>query len=623
MSDFERLSVTAIADAVNGGASAVEVAQAALDAVAAYDLIQPQAWILRLSPDAVLAQARVVEARIAAGETLPLAGVPFAVKDNIDVEGLPTSAACPAFAYVPERSATVVERLIAAGAVLIGKTNLDQFATGLVGVRSPYGAPLCVFDQAYVSGGSSSGSAVAVAAGLVAFALGTDTAGSGRVPAAFNHLIGLKPSKGRWSTRGVVPACRSLDCVSVFTADLAGAALVDEVLTAFDVEDDYSRRAPEGPLRPSGSPPPEREDLSGAPANSCSPSGGAGAERLRGPFRFGIPRPDQRLFLGDDQSAALYAAAIDRLNTAGGTPVEIDIAPLLDCAKLLYSGPWVAERTAAVEALLREKPGAIHPTVRAIVQGGLAVTGVETFNGLYALEAYRRAVEPIWDAVDIMLLPTAPTIYRLKAVLAEPIALNANLGLYTNFVNLLDMSALAVPAGFRDNGTGFGVTLIGPAFADRALLALAERYLETFPMADTPPLDLTPRKPGVKLAVVGAHLAGMPLHWQLTSREARLVSATKTAPAYKLYAMAETTPPKPALIHVGDGGSSILVEVYELDFEAFGSFVAEVPAPLAIGTVTLEDGTTVKGFVAEPRALNGATDITALGGWRAYIASLA
>ena len=622
MSDVSRLSVTTIAQAVNGGASAVEVAQAALDAVAAYDLIQPQAWILRLPAEAVLAQARAVDARIAAGETLPLAGVPFAVKDNIDVAGWPTSAGCPAFAYTPERSATVVERLVAAGAVLIGKTNLDQFATGLVGTRSPYGAPLCVFNQDYVSGGSSSGSAVAVAAGLVAFSLGTDTAGSGRVPAAFNHLIGLKPSKGRWSTRGVVPACRSLDCVSVFAADLSGAARVDEVLTAFDAEDDYSRRAPEGPLRPSGPPPPEGEDLGSAPADGCSPSGGAVAERLRGSFRFGIPKPDQRLFMGDDQSAALYAAATERLTAAGGTPVELDIAPLLDCAKLLYSGPWVAERTAAVEDLLRDTPGVIHPTVRTIVQGGLSVTGVETFKGLYALEAHRRTAEGIWNAVDVMLLPTAPTIYRLKELRAEPIVLNANLGLYTNFVNLLDMSALAVPAGFRENGTGFGVTLIGPAFADRMLLALAERYLETFPMADTPPLDLTQHRPGVKLAVVGAHLSGMPLHWQLTSREARLVSATSTAPTYKLYAMAETTPPKPALIHVGDGGSSIRVEVYELDFEAFGGFVAEVPAPLAIGTVTLEDGTSVKGFVAEPRALNGATDITELGGWRAYIASL-
>jgi allophanate hydrolase len=620
VSDFQRLSITVITEAVNGGASAVDVAQAALDAVAAYDLIQPQAWILRLPAEAVLAQARAVDARIAAGEALPLAGVPFAVKDNIDVAGWPTSAACPAFAYTPERSATVVERLVLAGAVLIGKTNLDQFATGLVGVRSPYGAPLCVFDQAYVSGGSSSGSAVAVAAGLVAFALGTDTAGSGRVPAAFNHLIGLKPSKGRWSTRGLVPACRSLDCISVFTADLAGAALVDEVLTAFDAEDDYSRR---DPLSRSATAPPEGEHLPAGALRKSSPIGGGGPEGRRGSFRFGVPRPDQRLFMGDDQSAALYAAAVDRMTAAGGTPVEIDIAPLLDCAKLLYSGPWVAERTAAVEDLLRETPGAIHPTVRAIVQGGVAVTGVETFKGLYALEAHRRAAEAIWEAADVMLLPTAPTIYRLKEVLAEPIALNANLGLYTNFVNLLDMSALAVPAGFRENGTGFGVTLIGPAFADRALLALAERYLEIFPMDAAPPLDLTPRKPGVKLAVVGAHLAGMPLHWQLTSREARLVSATRTAPAYKLYAMAETTPPKPALIHVGDGGASILVEVYELDFEAFGSFTAEVPAPLAIGTVTLEDGTSVKGFVAEPRALDGATDITELGGWRAYIASLA
>jgi allophanate hydrolase len=588
-----RLSVEAISGAVNAGASAVEIAKAALEAVAAYDAVQPQVWILRLSEDAVLAQARAVDARVAAGETLPLAGVPFAVKDNIDVGGLATTAACPAFAYTPDRSATVVERLVAAGAVLVGKTNLDQFATGLVGARSPYGAPRCVFNQAFVSGGSSSGSAVAVAAGLVAFALGTDTAGSGRVPAAFNHLVGLKPSKGRWSTRGLVPACRSLDCISVFSADLAGAGLVDAVLAAFDPEDDYSRRAP-----------------------AASPQLPTNA------FRFAIPHPEQRIFLGDAESEALYAAAISRLEAAGGVAVEVDIAPLLDAARLLYTGPWVAERTAAVEALLRTSPGAIEPTVRAIVQSGLSVSGVETFRGLYALEAHRRAAEAIWDSADLLFLPTAPTIYTLKALKAEPLALNANLGLYTNFVNLLDLSALAVPAGFRAAGTGFGVTLVGPAFADRALLDLAERYLETFPMADTPPLDLTPHKPGVKLAVVGAHLAGMPLHWQLTSREARLVSATKTAPAYKLYAMARSTPPKPALVHVGEDGASIAIEVYELDVEAFGSFTAEVPAPLAIGTVTLEDGSSVKGFVAEPRALEGATDITPLGGWRAYIASL-
>jgi allophanate hydrolase len=591
---FERLGVEAIAAAVNAGASAIEVAQAALDAIGEYDLVQPQVWILRLPAEAVLAQARAVDARVAAGETLPLAGVPFAVKDNIDVGAYPTTAACPAFAYTPARSATVVERLVAAGAVLIGKTNLDQFATGLVGARSPYGAPRCVFNQAFVSGGSSSGSAVAVAAGLVAFALGTDTAGSGRVPAAFNHLVGLKPSKGRWSTRGLVPACRSLDCISVFAADLAGAARVDTVLAAFDPEDDYSRRAPEIP-------------------STLAMEG----------LRFAIPLPEQRIFFGDDESEALYTAAVAGLKAAGGVPVEVDIGPLLDAAKLLYSGPWVAERTAAVESLLRASPSAIEPTVRAIVQGGLAVTGVEAFRGLYALEGHRRAAEAIWDVADVLFLPTTPTICTVKALKAEPLALNANLGLYTNFVNLLDLSALAVPAGFRADGTGFGVTLVGPAFADRALLDLAARYLETFPMADTPPLDLTPHKPGVKLAVVGAHLAGMPLHWQLTSREARLVSATTTAPAYKLYAIANSTPPKPALVHLGEGGASIAVEVYELGVEAFGAFTAEVPAPLAIGTVTLEDGTSVKGFVAEPRALNGATDITELGGWRAYIASLA
>ncbi|MCY1647796.1 allophanate hydrolase [Caulobacter sp. SL161] len=588
-----RLLVGEIAAGVNAGDSAESVARSALAAIEAYDAIQPQVWTLRLPEAAVLAQARAVDARIAAGETLPLAGVPFAVKDNIDVADLATTAACPAFAYTAGRSATVVEQLLAAGAVLVGKTNLDQFATGLVGTRSPYGAPRCVFNQAFVSGGSSSGSAVAVAAGLVAFALGTDTAGSGRVPAAFNHLVGLKPSKGRWSTQGLVPACRSLDCISVFAADLDGAGRVDAVLAGFDPQDPYSRRAPQ-------------------PEPVLTLAG----------LRVAIPRPEQRIFFGDGESEALYASAVARLQAAGAVAVEVDIAPLLDAAKLLYSGPWVAERTAAVEPLLRAAPSAIEPTVRAIVQGGLAVTGVETFRGLYALEAYRRAAEAVWAAADALFLPTTPTIYTVKALKAEPLALNANLGLYTNFVNLLDLSALAVPAGFRADGTGFGVTFIGPAFADRALLDLAAAYLETFPMAETPPLDLTPHKPGVKLAVVGAHLSGMPLHWQLTSREARLVAATRTAPAYKLYAMAESTPPKPALVHVGDGGASIQVEVYELDVAAFGAFTAEVPAPLAIGTVTLEDGTSVKGFVAEPRALNGASDITALGGWRAYIASL-
>jgi allophanate hydrolase len=587
------LSVSVIAAEVSCGARTAEaVATEALAVIAAYDAIQAHAWIMRPEPQAVLAQARAVDARIAAGEMLPLAGVPFAVKDNIDVAGLPTTAACPAYAYQPQASAYLVDKLLAAGAILMGKTNLDQFATGLVGARSPYGAPGCVYNRDYVSGGSSSGSAVAVAAGLVAFALGTDTAGSGRVPAAFNGLVGFKPTKGRWSTSGVVPACRTLDCVTVMTRDVADAVLVDSVAAGFDPADAYSRKAPpEGPNFPAR-------------------------------FRFGVPRADQLVFMGDAQAKAFYAKAVVRLTAAGGTPVEVDIAPLLEAAKLLYSGPWVAERTAAIEDLVRDQPAAVHPVVRAILQGGFGLSAVEAFKGFYALADHARAAESLWDAIDTLLLPTTPTIYRLREVLAEPFALNGALGFYTNFVNLLDMSAIAVPAGFRDNDTGFGVTLVGPAWTDAALFDLARRYEEIQPMPEAPALDVAGKPQTVKLAVVGAHLAGMPLHWQLTSRDARLVSRTRTAPVYKLYAMTNTTPFKPALIHVGEGGASIELEVYELGVEAFGSFVVEVPAPLAIGTVTLEDGGSVKGFVAEPRAAVGAEDITALGGWRAYIAKI-
>ena len=557
--------------------------------IAAYDSIQAQAWIERFSQSAVIEAARGVDERVAAGETLPLAGTFCAVKDNIDVAGLPTTAACPAYLYRPERAAPVVERLIAAGAVVVGKTNLDQFATGLVGARSPYGIPACVFNRAYVSGGSSAGSAVAVAAGLVDFALGTDTAGSGRVPAAFNGLIGFKPTKGRWSSNGVVPACRSLDCVTVFTHDTALAATVDNVLAHFDDMDPYSRRTADPP------PFPER-------------------------FRFGVPRYDQLQFFGDLEAEAMFAAAVARLTAAGGLPSEIDIDPLLDAAQLLYVGPWVAERSAALETILTETPGAVHPVVRAIVQPGFGVSAVNVFRGLYELQAYARVAEHMWEGIDTLLLPTTGTIYRIAEVLAEPFALNANLGRYTNFVNLLDMAAIAVPAGFRLNGTGFGVTLIGPAWSDRALIDLAARYLETAPMPDAPALDTAGKTQTVRLCVVGAHLAGMPLHWQLTSRDARLVAKTRTATAYRLYAMANSTPPKPALVHVGEGGGALEVEVYELGVAEFGSFVVEVPPPLAIGTVTLEDGSQVKGFVAEPRALEGAEDITALGGWRAFIA---
>jgi allophanate hydrolase len=587
------------ADVSAGRVKAERVAADALVRITAYDAVQPQTWIRRVPDSDVLAAARGVDARIAAGEHLPLAGVPYAVKDNIDVAGMPTTAACPEFSYVPEESATVVSKLAAAGAILVGKTNLDQFATGLVGTRSPYGIPACVFNRKFVSGGSSSGSAVAVGAGLVSISLGSDTAGSGRVPAAFNGLVGYKPTRGRFSARGLVPACRSLDCVSTFTTNVDDAELLDEVLAGFDAADSYSRR-PEHPVQP---------DWAG-------PAPAAG-ER----FRFGVARPDQLQFFGDAESAGLYAVAVERLVSSGGSAVELDIAPLLNAAQLLYSGPWVAERTAVLGELLQKKPGAIHPVVRAIIAAGNGVSGAQTFKGMYDLQDYKRAAEAVWSSVDVLVLPTTPTSYRISELLAEPVALNSNLGFYTNFVNLLDMSAIAVPAGFRVNGTGFGVSLIGPAWSESSLFTLARRYLKSAALPAAPALDLSGRPDSVQLAVVGAHLAGMPLHWQLTSRNARLVRATRTAATYRLYAMTGVSPPKPALVHVGVGGGAIELEVYELDVAAFGSFVAEVPAPLAIGTVLLEDGSAVKGFVSEPRAITGARDITSTGGWRAYLAA--
>lgn len=586
MTALDRRSAAAIAEAVRTGqTTAVTVAEETIQRLAAYDSVQPQIWISRASPEALIEAARVIDTRVAAGEVLPLAGVPFAVKDNIDVAGFETTAACPAFAYRPETSATVVERLLAAGALCVGKTNLDQFATGLNGIRSPYGSPCNAYNLAYVSGGSSSGSASATAAGLVAFALGTDTAGSGRVPAAFQHLIGFKPSKGRWSNRGLVPACRTLDCITVFTDDTADARLIDGVIAGFDPADAYSKPLANWPLA--------RKTI-------------------------GVPRRDQRLFFGDIESEYLYDRALEKLGGIADI-VEIDYAPLQEAAQLLYSGPWVAERAAALAGLLRDNPDAIDPTVREVVAPGLDISAVELFNGIYRLAELKRHADSLWETIDLMAFPTTGTTYRVTELHAAPIALNSALGFYTNFVNLLDMAAIAVPAGTRANNTGFGITLIGPADTDIALIDTADTYLAVADLPSPPPLDLEGKMQTVKLAVVGAHLKDMPLHWQLTSRDAKFVGAFETAPTYRLYAMTDSVPPKPALVHSEDGGP-IAVEVYELGIAEFGSFVVEVPPPLAIGTVTLADGTSVKGFVSEPRALTGAQDITGLGGWRAYIA---
>lgn len=573
-----------------GTRTAVASATDALERAIAYDSIQPQAWIARVPAEELLENARLVDERLKSGESLALAGVPFAVKDNIDVQGMDTTVGCPAFAFSAAESATVVRRLQEAGALLMGKTNLDQFATGLVGTRTPYGATGCVFNREYVSGGSSSGSAVLVAAGVVPFALGSDTAGSGRVPAAFNALVGFKPTRGRWSSHGLFPACRSLDCVSVFASNTRDAALVDETLAAFDDTDPYARRAP------------------------------AQAPTLGRELRMGVPRPGQLQFLGDAEAPALFDAALERLAEIGARAVEIDIEPLLAAAQLLYAGPWIAERLAAIGPLLQRQAGAVHPVVRAIIQAGAGVSGADVFRGMHVLQQHLRMAERLWQEVDVLVLPTSPTIYRIAEVLAEPVALNSILGLYTNFVNLLDMSAIALPAGFRANATGFGASLIGPAWADRVLLELARRYEERSTSAPRPPLDLKARPAQVQLAVAGAHLSGLPLNWQLSSRGARLVCRTKTAPQYRLYAIVGQSPARPALVHCGPGSSAIEIEIYEMETAAFGSFVAEVAAPLAIGKIVLADGASVPGFVAEPRAIVGAQDISALGGWRAYLA---
>jgi len=538
---------------------------------------------------------------------LPLYGIPFAVKDNIDVAGLATTAACPDYAYTPRQSATVVARLEAAGAILVGKTNMDQFATGLVGTRSPYGICSSVFDKRYISGGSSSGSAVAVASGLVSFSLGTDTAGSGRVPAMFNNLVGLKPTRGVISTKGVVPACRTLDCVSVFAETALDASLVLSTSRGLDEHDPYTRSPKTGD--------------GAAPWSSAST------------FRFGVPNDITLEFYGDAYNPDLYRAAVAKLVALGGQPVEFDLAPFLAVAQLLYKGPWVAERYTAVGRFLEEHKDKMDPTVAAIISGAKGYSAVDTFDGFYKLEALRRETGKLWNSFDVMLVPTAPRTYTIEEIAEAPIERNSHLGYYTNFVNLLDLSAVALPAGMRPDGLPFGVSLIGHAFEDLSLLSLADRLHRelattlggsTRKLTETPPLSIEPPPPGCLLmAVVGAHLTGQPLNWQLTERGGRLVRTCRTHPDYRFYALKGTVPPKPGLVRVpGFEGPGIEVEVWALPADTVGTFVDGVPQPLSIGTLRLEDGTLVKGFLVEPAATEDAIDITHLGGWRRYLETL-
>ncbi len=527
---------------------------------------------------------------------LPLYGVPFAVKDNIDVAGFATTAACPEFAYEPPADATVVRLLRNAGAIVLGKTNLDQFATGLVGTRSPYGAVANPFNEDHISGGSSSGSAVAVARGYVPFSLGTDTAGSGRIPAGFNHIVGLKASKGALSTQGVVPACRSLDCVSVFALNTLDAERIFALAAQFDAQDAYSR--------PMGNPPFKTIRRLAVPA--------------------GMP------WFGDDVQQAAFTAALANAESLGFELITTDFSPLSELAALLYQGPWVAERYAAVGEFIRQDLPGINPVVKSIIAGGNSGTAVQAFNAEYRRMELLREIQQLFQSFDALLVPTAPCFPTLAEVEAEPVKVNSQLGTYTNFVNLADLCAIALPANLRSDGLPFGITVIAPAFSENALLTFAAHWQAALRLPQAPVLLGARDDESVVVAVVGAHLTGMPLNHQLTSRDAILLEQTLSAKKYQLYALANTVPPKPGLVRINDAllnsgsetGHEIIVELWRMDVAAFGSFVAEIPQPLGIGTLELADGRLVKGFICEPEAVAGATHISGFGGWRAYSAHL-
>jgi len=562
------------------------------------------AWIYLATAEQLEAQILHLEALRHQHEgllsALPLYGVPFAVKDNMDIAGWPTTAACPAFAYTAEADATVIANLKAKGAIVIGKTNLDQFATGLVGTRSPYGAVPNTFNPDYVSGGSSSGSASVLARGLVAFSLGTDTAGSGRVPAGFNNVVGLKPTKGWLSNTGVVPACRLNDSVSIFALTVADAQTVAQAAGGFDAADAYSRRNP----------------FTAPVAMSPHP-------------RFAVP--DSLEFFGDALAEFEFDQALERLNSSGITLVPVDFTPFRELAEQLYYGAWVAERTVAVGEIFEESPEAMDPIVRGIVANGLNYTAIDAWRAEYLRAELSRKINLTLEGFDALVVPTSPTIRTQQELVQEPVLYNSQFGIYTNFTNLADLSALALPSSLRADGLPAGITLIAPAWHDDALASFGRQWQRSLNL----PLGATglamkseefmtsaPVSAAcVRVAVVGAHLTGMPLNFQLTSRNAVRVEQTTTAATYKLYALANTTPPKPGLVRA-EGGSAIIVELWDIPLARFGEFVAEIPAPLGMGSLELADGRRVKGFICEPWALGEATDITAFGGWRSYIQSL-
>ncbi|KAA3511432.1 allophanate hydrolase [Agrobacterium rosae] len=582
------------------GTSPLDLVEEVLNRIAASD--DPAIFISKTSADDLRHAARALMAKAPEPNSLPLWGIPFAVKDNIDVAGLPTTAACPAFAYQPENDATVVARLKAAGGLVIGKTNLDQFATGLNGTRSPYGAPRSVFDKAYVSGGSSSGSSVAVASGLASFALGTDTAGSGRVPAAFNNIVGIKPTPGLVPNVGVVPACRSVDVVTVFAGTVGDGVAIRAVMDGYDPADPFSKVA-----KPVGLP--------------------------SSVLKVGVLTQGEREFYGNSAYEALYDAAIERAKALGAEIVPFDYAPFREAAELLYNGPWVAERLASVKDFFVSNATDFDPAVRSIISGATQYSAVDAFEGLYRLEALRQKTLAESEKPDVLMLPTSPTTYTVDAMLEQPIVRNGHFGRYTNFANLFGYAAIAIPAGFDPDGhLPAGVTLFGPAFSDDALAPFADAMHRA--LAPGMGRDTSATLPDasrvmevddglVPIVVVGAHLSGMPLNHELTRPGGRLVKACRTAANYRLFVLPNTTPPKPGLIRApGFAGPGLSVEVWKVTPEAFGHFVQNIPAPLGIGKVTLDDGSQVSGFLCEPYATEGAREVTHHGGWRAYIQSI-
>ncbi len=552
---------------------------------------------LHLRPrDVLLAEARALGAFDPAK---PLWGIPFAVKDNIDVAGCPTTAACPAFAYHPETDAFVVAALRRAGAIPMGKTNLDQFATGLVGLRTPHKAPRNAIDPAIIPGGSSSGSAVAVARGIVSFALGTDTAGSGRVPAALNNIVGLKPTLGMLSNSGVVPACRTLDTISIFALSVPDAHRAFRVASVYDPADAFARPIP-------------------APALGPVPPG----------LRIGVPDAQTRLFFGDKAQAGSFASTLSELDAMGATLVEVDFTPFYDVARMLYEGAWVAERMTVIEPLLRRDPQAIHPVTRQIIAAADKLSAADAFRGIYRLAELRRLAEPVLESLDMLCVPTIPTFYTVADLQADPIGPNSRLGTYTNFVNLMDLCGLAVPTAPRADGRPGSVTLLARAGRDAALAALADALHRRadVPLGATPhrlhAAEATPvavTQDETILAVAGAHMSGLPLNGHLTARGARFLEEVATAPDYRFYALPGGPPIRPGLVRTTRNGRSVTLELWAMPTARMGDFLATIPAPLGLGPVRLSDGRTVTGFLAEAAGTEGATDISAFAGWRAFL----